>query len=179
VSAAAAPAGAVARRAGALAASAGAVIVADQLTKTWAEDHLWAGPEHVVGPSYLHLTYNSGVAFSLGSGATPVIEAVGIVLVAVVVWQSGRLARARARWAPVIALGLLCGGALSNLGDRLFRHNGGAVIDFVQLVGWWPVFNVADAAITVGAVALAVSMLRAGAGEPAPARASPGDRHGS
>jgi signal peptidase II len=149
----------VVRRAGALAVTAGATIAADQATKTWAEDHLWAGPEHVAGPANLVLTYNSGAAFSLGSGATPVIEALAMVLVAVVVWQSGRLARSGTGWAPVVALGLLCGGALSNLGDRVFRHHGGGVIDFIQLVSWWPVFNVADAAITVGAIALAASLV--------------------
>jgi signal peptidase II len=54
-------------------------------------------------------------------------------------------------------LGLIIGGALGNLVDRLVRHHAGAVIDFVDL-RWWPVFNVADAAITVGVV---VAVMRA------------------
>ena len=51
------------------------------------------------------------------------------------------------------------GGAVGNLTDRLFRHNGGAVIDFIDL-RWWPVFNVADAAITCGAILLVLTGLR-------------------
>ena len=58
-----------------------------------------------------------------------------------------------------VGLGLLLGGAAGNLADRVFRHNHGAVIDFIDAarVGtrdWWPVFNVADAAIVVGVVIL-------------------------
>lgn len=141
-----------------VAATAMVVVVADQWTKSWAQRALATGPRHVVGPVYLVLTFNSGAAFSLGAGATPVIETVALVLVAGVLWQSGRLARKGGGWPTMLALGLLAGGALSNLGDRLFRDHHGAVIDFIQLVSWWPVFNVADAAVTVGAVTLVVAL---------------------
>jgi signal peptidase II len=62
--------------------------------------------------------------------------------------------------ATTVALGLVVGGAVGNLGDRLFRHAGGAVVDFVDL-RWWPVFNVADAAITAGALLLLLGSRRA------------------
>ena len=64
-----------------------------------------------------------------------------------------------APWPVIVGLGLLAGGALSNLADRFFRHHHGAVVDFIQLVSWWATFNVADAAITVGALTLAVSLV--------------------
>jgi signal peptidase II len=140
-----------------LLAVAAAVVAADQGTKSWAEQALASGPRHVVGPVNLVLTFNRGAAFSLGSGVTPLIEALAVVLVALVLWQSGRLARGGAGWAYVTGFGLLSGGALSNLADRLFRHHHGAVVDFIQLVSWWPVFNVADACLTLGAVVVAVN----------------------
>jgi hypothetical protein len=79
--------------------------------------------------------------------------------------------------APVtvmVALGLLAGGAVSNLADRFFRHHHGGVVDFIQLVSWWATFNVADAAITVGALTLAVSLVLSPGGRRAsgPARSS-------
>ena len=48
---------------------------------------------------------------------------------------------------------------MSNLADRFFRHHHGAVVDFISLVSWWATFNVADAAITIGALTLAVSLV--------------------
>jgi signal peptidase II len=60
-----------------------------------------------------------------------------------------------------IALGLVLGGALGNLADRLIRGHGGAVIDFIDFQ-WWPVFNVADMAITIGAVLLVIAGFREG-----------------
>jgi signal peptidase II len=136
------------------------VIVLDQLTKSWALDNLSSGaPRHVIGPVYLALTFNRGAAFSLGAGASPVIEAVAIAMVVGVVAFSRRAARGGAGVAVIVGLGLILGGALSNLGDRLFRHHHGAVVDFIQLVSWWPTFNVADASITVGAVTIVVAMV--------------------
>jgi signal peptidase II len=140
---------------------ASAVIVADQLTKSWARHALAAHKEHLFASVYLLLTYNSGAAFSLGSGAVPAIEAVAIALVAALFWLSGHMAKRGAGSAFTVGFGLVAGGALSNLGDRFFRHDHGAVVDFVQLVSWWPVFNLADAAITIGAVTVAVVSLAA------------------
>jgi signal peptidase II len=136
------------------------VVVLDQWSKSWAIGYLdEVGRRHVIGPVYLSLTFNSGAAFSLGAGASPVIEAVAIALVVGVIAFSRRAAMTRTSLAVIVGLGLLLGGALSNLGDRLFRHHNGAVTDFIQLVSWWPTFNLADAAITVGAVMVVVVLV--------------------
>jgi signal peptidase II len=136
---------------------AGAVVVVDQLTKTWALHHLEV-PRHVIGPTNFLLTFNSGAAFSIGRGVTPIIETVVVVMVVWLLMLSSRASRS-ASLGVVIGLGLLLGGAVGNLIDRLFRHNHGAVIDFIQLVSWWPVFNVADASIVIGVIVLALSYL--------------------
>ncbi|MGH9102391.1 MAG: signal peptidase II [Acidimicrobiales bacterium] len=132
-----------------------AVLVADQVTKSLALANLAGSPVHLAGPVYLHLELNSGVAFSLGRGHTPIVIAVVVVLVVAI---AGAALRAE-RTVSIVALGLVLGGALGNLGDRLFRHEGGAVVDFVYTT-FWPTFNVADACIVVGCVLLVVSFLR-------------------
>lgn len=136
-----------------------AVAGGDQTSKTWALHHLSNGDgRHIAGPANLVLTYNTGAAFGLGTGVTPIVEAVVTVLI-VGLLLSSRRAVSRGGVVEAAAFGLLLGGALSNLGDRLFRNlpgHPGAVVDFIQAVGWWPVFNVADAAIVVG-VALLVA----------------------
>jgi signal peptidase II len=149
-------------------------IGADQLTKTWALHHLADG-RHLVGPVWLVRTFNSGAAFGLGRGATPVVEAVVVVLVAWLLVFSRRASRT-ATLPVAVGLGLLLGGAAGNLIDRIFRHipgYPGAVIDFIDAlqVGsheWWPVFNVADASIVVGVVTLAASALRRPSGAERP-----------
>jgi signal peptidase II len=132
-----------------------AVVVAlDQWSKTWAEHALRTGARHVLGPAEFVLEYNSGAAFSTGTGVTPIVEAVVVALVVVLLLVSRRASR-RASLPAAVAMGMLLGGALGNLGDRLFRHiadSPGAVVDFIRAVGWWPVFNVADASIVVGAI---------------------------
>ena len=137
---------------------AAAVVAADQLTKWWAVDRLSRGPITVVGSIRLALTHNSGGAFGLGSGVVPMVVLAVIALI-VVLFVLGRSVD---RPAMAVALGLVLGGALGNLGDRVFRSPGfgrGSVIDFVDL-RWWPVFNVADAAITCGCVVLILLSFR-------------------
>jgi signal peptidase II len=141
---------------------AAAVVAGDQLTKWWAVDRLSRGPIDIVGSVRLALTRNSGGAFGLGSGFVPMVV-LAVVALAVVVFVVGRSID---RPVTALALGLVLGGALGNLADRLFRAPGfgrGSVIDFVDL-RWWPVFNLADAAITIGCVLLVLlSFSRAGA----------------
>ena len=137
---------------------AAAVVVADQLSKWRAVDRLSRGPITVVGSVRLALTRNSGGAFGLGSGVVPVVVLAFIALV-VVLFVVGRSVD---RAATAVALGLVLGGAVGNLADRLFRSPGfgrGSVVDFVDL-RWWPVFNVADAAITCGCVLLVLFSFR-------------------
>jgi len=127
------------------------VVAADQVSKTWALHHTLE-PIHVLGSLRLALTFNAGTAFGLVRGITPVVVAAAIILV-VVLLGLGRTASRTASMPAALAMGLMLGGACGNLADRLIRHNHGAVIDFVDL-RWWPVFNLADAGITVGAVVL-------------------------
>ncbi len=138
-----------------------AVVVLDQVTKAWAVAALADGPVRIVGSTVeLSLSRNSGSAFSLFQGVTPLLAVVAGV-VAVVLVRVVR--RTTDRW-TVVALALVLGGALGNLVDRALRAPGflhGAVVDFVS-IGSWPSFNVADSAISVGAVALVVVTWRRG-----------------
>jgi signal peptidase II len=143
------------RRYAALAAVALGVVALDQLTKTWAERALADGPIHLFWTIRLYLTYNSGAAFSSGTGLTPFITAVAVVVLIMLVGLS-RTATTRL---GMITLGLVIGGATGNLVDRLVRGNHGAVIDFVDFQ-WWPVWNIADAAIFIGAILLILSRWR-------------------
>jgi signal peptidase II len=132
---------------------AAAILAADQLTKAWALSALADGHTiSVVGPVRFLLTYNTAGAFGLGGAAVPFLAVIALGVV-VVMASSGSTAR-DPRLA--VAVGLVLGGALWNLGDRMFRGPGmlrGAVVDFIDF-RVWPVFNVADAAITVGCLLL-------------------------
>ena len=112
----------------------------------------------------LTLTRNAGAAFSVGVGATVIFTLVAVAVVVVIIRTAARLRSVG--WA--IALGLLLGGACGNLVDRFARSPGpfrGEVVDWIHL-HHWPVFNVADAAITCGALlALTLSLLGRGLGD--------------
>jgi signal peptidase II len=134
------------------------VIVLDQLTKRLALRELDGGRiVEVFSTLRLHLVFNEGLAFGLASKFTSVIALVAVVVVVVLLRSRHRVVG----FLPTFALGLIVGGAVGNLLDRLFRDGhggflGGAVVDFIDL-RWWPVFNSADMAITVGAVLLALT----------------------
>jgi signal peptidase II len=131
------------------------VLVLDQGSKAWAVGELDDGPIEIFGHDIeLRLTYNSGSAFSLFRGFTPMLALLAIVI-AVVLVRAVR--RTQDRW-TVVGLALVLGGALGNLADRAFREPrflSGRVVDFVQ-VGSFPTFNLADSAITVGAILLII-----------------------
>jgi len=107
------------------------------------------------GVVYLQQTRNSGAAFSLGTGFTVILTVVAVAVVVFIVRTAGRMRSTG--WA--IALGLILGGALGNLADRVFRGPGfgrGHVVDWISLFGpdakYWPIFNIADSAIVCGAI---------------------------
>jgi signal peptidase II len=125
------------------------VIAVDQLTKSLAVHYLRDSPVHLVGPVRLALTFNSGAAFSLARGLTTELVIVGVALVVVVVV----VGRSASTASMAVAVGLILGGAVGNLVDRLVRSNGGAVIDFIDL-RYWPTFNVADACVVTGVIVL-------------------------
>jgi signal peptidase II len=126
------------------------IVAADQATKSIAVAHWSDRPRSIIGTHVqLLVTRNSGSAFSRFQNLTPVL-ALGAIVIAVVLAQAARKATDTV---TLCALVLLLGGALGNLTDRLVRAPSflsGHVVDFVQ-VGWWPVFNVADSCVTVGA----------------------------
>jgi signal peptidase II len=132
----------------------GLVVVLDQACKAAVEAHLVPGEQvAVLGPLGLTLSHNSGVAFGLASGSdAPLIAfaAGALVLVGVVLARNPTLP---GMW---VAAGLLAGGALGNLADRV---RAGAVTDYVE-IGSWPPFNLADVAITAGVLLFAVVFMR-------------------
>ena len=139
-----------------LAAVAGTAVVGDQLTKWIVSSQLSLGSEvEVVGPLSLHHVQNSGIAFGLFASATPLVTLLTAVAVG---WMLLFFARSGARH-PVLplAFGLLMGGSLSNLIDRLRI---GAVTDFLDL-DFWPAFNLADSFIVVGVGMLIAALLAA------------------
>ena len=143
-----------------LAAIAFAAVAADQLTKSVVTSHLTLDEgTHIVGIFWIHHVQNSGIAFGLFSSATPAV--IGLTAIAVG-WMLLYFARSGARH-PVlpVALGLVIGGSVSNLLDRIRL---GYVTDFLDL-RYWPAFNLADSFIVIG-VGILLTALLAGEREP-------------
>ncbi len=137
------------------------VVIIDQITKEIALATLADGP--IAGPfgSSLRLIFNRGSAFSLGEGLGPVFGVLAILVTISLYW----IVKSVQRRSVVFALGLVGGGAIGNVVDRAFRDGsdsflGGAVIDFLEIGTWWPVFNLADVAIVVGGAFVALTSSR-------------------
>lgn len=138
---------------------AGAVIALDHATKWWANGTLDDHDIDLVWKLRLHLVHNPGGAFGLGSKFAPLFALAALTIV-LVLFRSGRQFQTRV---AQVSVGLVLGGALGNLLDRLFRGGngflGGRVVDFID-VQFWPVWNVADMAVVCGAVLLALTVER-------------------
>ncbi len=145
------------RRLSVVGAVAAVVVITDQVTKTWAVHRLQHGPVHLVWKLDLELEFNSGSAFSLARGWAPILAAVTVVVV-VLLLASVRRVRSDLL---AVSIGLVVGGALGNLADRVLRSHHGAVVDFIAL-HFWPTFNVADTAIVVGVLWAAFLLWRPG-----------------
>ena len=135
-------------------------MAADQVTKAVALATLEDGRSVPVIEGVLHWTLqrNSGAAFGIFQRAPALFTILAIVIAVAIIVASSRV---RDRLNSV-ALGLVLGGALGNLVDRLFRTPGpfrGRVIDFIDL-RVWPTFNVADSAVVIGALLLAIASFR-------------------
>jgi signal peptidase II len=132
---------------------AGGAAVVDQLTKYWAQSVLSDGSIVVVpGVLSLRLGANTGAAFGILRGAGTLLGLVALVAIGMILYVS----TGSARTVDLAALGLILGGTIGNLADRVVRGTGffdGAVVDWIQLPNW-PTFNLADAAIVTGAALL-------------------------
>jgi signal peptidase II len=139
-----------------LAAAAG-VIAIDQLTKQWALAALAEGPVDVIdGVLSLTLTYNSGGAFGLLQGLPGFFLVATVAVIGVIMIWAHRLDDTR----MIVPLGMVLGGGLGNLWDRIFRDTGGRVVDFIDL-HVWPVFNLADSSIVLGVALILLLSARA------------------
>ncbi|MCL6565400.1 MAG: signal peptidase II [Acidobacteriia bacterium] len=146
--------------------SAAAIIIGlDQWTKQLALDGLADSStvRLLGGLIYLDLAFNSGAAFSFGTGFAWIFTIIAIVISAGILWFTRQVRS----WPWALALGLIMGGAQGNLVDRLFREPGpfrGHVVDFISVFApageRFPIFNIADSALTVGVVlAIALELL--------------------
>ena len=126
------------------------IILLDQLTKWWALERLEDGQiVELFWTLQFRLVRNTGIAFSQGENLGPVFTIL-ILFVIILVVRLGAQIQSRV---GKVSVGLVIGGAIGNLVDRVFRAEegflGGGVVDFVDFQ-WWPVFNIADSAIVVG-----------------------------
>jgi signal peptidase II len=138
-------------------------VLVDQITKSWAVSALVDRNVDLIGSLRFNLAFNTGMAFSQGDGLGTVIGLFAACVVVALVVSLKRTSRI-----CIVGTALVIGGALGNLADRAFRGGGpedssgflgGAVVDFIDLQ-WWPIFNVADIGVTVGAVLLVIGSLR-------------------
>jgi signal peptidase II len=146
------------RRALTLYGIAAGVLAADRVTKVLAERHLQGHPVELI-PGVLDLRYttNPGGAFGLFGGIPWLFVTISVGVIGVIVLASRKLPSTPA----AVGLGLVLGGAIGNLVDRAIRGPGfsGEVIDFIDLQVW-PVFNLADSGIVIGAALLLLTSLR-------------------
>lgn len=137
-----------------------AVLAADQVAKALVEERIVLGEKvDVLGPLKLTLSHNRGVAFGLAGGTGILLVAITLVALGVVAYL---FARDPARGGMWVATGLVAGGAIGNLADRV---RVGFVTDFVDLPSW-PPFNLADVSITCGVILLIVIYMREAEREP-------------
>ncbi|WP_322512926.1 signal peptidase II [Chloroflexus sp.] len=148
------------------------ILLIDQLSKAWLSGVLVRANQPIpLLFDWVQLAYheNTGVAFGLFPDQGGILSVgAGLVLI-LLAYTYQHLLPAESRWVTV-AVGLIFGGGISNLFDRIRQ---GYVIDFIQ-VGWWPVFNFADSAISIGVAALAFHIIFIG-DEPVPAEPEPVD----
>lgn len=139
----------------------------DQVTKQWAVGRLEAGPctpetcIDVIGSLRFHLHFNPGASFSTGAGFGRLFGLIAIVMTVVLL----RMAAGATDRATPILFGVIAGGAVGNLIDRVVRADdgplSGEVVDFIDLQ-WWPIFNIADAGIVIGVLSVIVAQLLGG-----------------
>jgi len=138
------------------------VVVADQLSKLGIRSNLAVG-ESLFELGFLriiHVPLNTGAAFGLFQDQSFVLTIISVVAVAVILVYALFLYRRFPLLDNMpnrIAMGLILGGTIGNLIDRLRL---GGVTDFISVGSWWPAFNIADSAVTIGVIIFAYSLLR-------------------
>lgn len=130
-------------------------VALDQITKTIAQNDLSSGPRLFFGQIGFKLIYNSGIAFGIASGSSSVITIFDLLVSGVLVYALLRTTRVLL----AVGIALVLGGSLGNVMDRLFRHNGGGVIDFLHS-GFWPTFNFADLGVVTGLIIIILNISR-------------------
>jgi signal peptidase II len=150
--------------------------ICDQITKIWIVQEL--GPEPLMSfrplaGDWFRLVYyhNTGIAFNLFPNVSPIFTITSLIICGLLIYAYIVYLPNQSMFVQV-SIGLILGGAVGNIIDRVRL---GYVIDFIQ-VGWWPVFNIADSAITIGAVVLALYVTFAREEEPTPP-SHPHDEH--
>ena len=139
------------------------VVAADQFTKIWIRSTLDVG-QSLSGLGFfrvIRVPPNTGAAFGLFQGqsfALTIVALVGAAVLLIFVFFLSRRFPFLDNWLNMLALGLILGGTIGNLVDRL-NPNLGGVTDFISVGSWWPAFNIADSAITVGVIIFAYSLL--------------------
>lgn len=139
------------------------VVVSDQISKYVIRQLYELGDQSVIFPNFFRIVYlqNTGAAWGIAAGNSIILAALSVVIILIIIWKfdylTERVALRR------FALGLILGGTVGNLVDRIFL---GGVVDFIYLHYQdhfsWPAFNVADAAITVGVVVFLCSVFFGG-----------------
>ncbi|MCX6511725.1 MAG: signal peptidase II [Actinobacteria bacterium] len=137
----------------------GAVVLASWAVELLIVKNYAQGSHHVLGPLWIHLTYNSGASFSIlqGSGWIPALLSSLVTAVLFVIVLRSR------SWLVTIGGSMAVGGGLANLLDRLLGAHHGAVADYLW-TSFWPTFNLADCSITVGIVLVLLGLLISGSG---------------
>lgn len=130
------------------------VLLLDQLTKAWVAGHFSLGESRGIIDGFLYLTYirNPGASFGMLQGQNWLFLSLGALMIVALVYY--QVKTPPQRWLEY-SMGLMGAGTIGNMIDRI---RFGAVQDFIDL-GWWPVFNVADTAITIGGAILILYIL--------------------
>jgi len=140
----------------AMLAIAGVVVLIDHFSKLWFLHHYQLGESHPVLPHlYFTLVHNTGTAFGMFQDNNKALLIMSYVILGVLLYSARGLWERGQEWA-FFGVALIIGGAIGNIVDR---HLYGQVIDFIDL-RFWPVFNIADSAISVGAVLTGIGLLR-------------------
>jgi signal peptidase II len=139
------------------------VVVADQLSKLWIRSYPEGDTIFQAGFFRIIHIHNTGAVFGLFQGQSfilTIIAFIGVAVLLLYVRLFNRRSSLLGNMPGRIAIGLVLGGAIGNLIDRLryLLHQVGGVTDFIS-VGWWPAFNVADSATVVGVILFAYSLL--------------------